>query len=249
MLYRFVSGDLPITLLLYGVLYLWAASHRSLLSAIAFRDTAIWNRIGQATLIVVGIFPLWVALADNWRHLLAYGLPVGQRWKSDPFEAAATAEPLRLVTLALLGLGLLGTALLFARHRGSLPTALLTAALGLALFYFLNPIRMRVDVYLVTTQASLEAGRVFDVAFILFWAAGLYLLIGVVIAAAAALLFFPVALPVRLIHWLATRGRGEREAEVFRVFQTRARSLHAEVAPGRRPQEPESHADGEPGVN
>ena len=130
MLYRFVSGDLPITLLLYGVLYLWAASHRSLLSAIAFRDTAIWNRIGQATLIVVGIFPLWVALADNWRHLLAYGLPVGQRWKSDPFEAAATAEPLRLVTLALLGLGLLGTALLFARHRGSLPTALLTAWTG-----------------------------------------------------------------------------------------------------------------------
>ncbi|MDI3339733.1 MAG: hypothetical protein QJR03_04300 [Sphaerobacter sp.] len=238
MLYRFLSGDFPITIVLYLVTWLWARGRPSLLRQVALGDTPVWNGIGRLTLAAVGLFPLWVALADNWRQLMAYGMVPSRRWESNPFATAVTAEPVRAVTLALLAVGLVGTALLCARHRASLPVALLAGALGVVGFYFLNPIRIRLDVYLLGTEASLAQPRVVDVGFIVFWASGLYCLIAGLIVGGAAALFAAVALPVRLGYWLISRGRPEREAPVFQVFHRRAQALHAAPLPAEEPRPP-----------
>jgi|GEM_PF-873626 len=232
MLYRFVSGDVPITIVLYLVFWLWARGRVSLLRQVAVHDTPVWNWIGRFTLGIVLAFPVWVTLFDNWRQLLGYGYSPAKRWQSDPFDTALTAEPIRGITVALLVAGLLGCALLYARHRGSIPLAVMWAAIGLACIYFLNPIRIRLDVYLYGTQASLADPRPVDVGFILFWALGLYALIAGLLAAGAAQLFAVVALPVRLVYWLATRGRVEQEAPVYQVFQRKAQALHEPAAGG-----------------
>lgn len=230
MLYRFVSGDVPITIMLYLVFWLWARGRVSLLRQLAVHDTPVWNWIGRVTLGIVGLFPVWVTLFDNWRQILGYSLAPQRRWQSDPFDTALTAALVRDITLVLLAAGLLGCALLYARHRGSIPLAVIAAALGLACFYFLNPIRIRLDVYLYGTQASLADPQPIDVGFILFWATGLYALIAGLIAAGAALLFAGVALPVHLVYRLATRGRVEQEAPVYQVFHRKARALHDPAA-------------------
>ncbi|HUZ02293.1 MAG TPA: hypothetical protein VMU89_18255 [Thermomicrobiaceae bacterium] len=228
MLYRFFAGDFPITVVIYGIMWFATRGRWSLLRDLMFGDTPFWNRLGQVTLGAVLIFPLWVAAADNWRQLLSYSPFLTDRWQSDPFQTTATPLGLRLVTVALGVILVLGLATLYARHRGGISAPIIAVVLGAALLNFIDPIRMRVDVLMLQTQADLSTPQVFDSAFILFWAMGLYLMLAVGILAAVGLAWGATSLPAKLVYWLATRNRSVGEVPVFHVYQRRVEQLHAD---------------------
>lgn len=232
MLYRFFSGDFPITIALYLIFGLWAAGRRSVLRSVATEDTPVWNWIGRITLGALAAFPTWVAVADNWRQMLGYVFSRGDRWQSDPFETSVTAEPVRIVSLVLLGTVIFGIAMLYSRRHGSIPMAVLWVAVAVPYFYFLNPIRIRIDVLMLQTQTSLSHPHVVDVAFIVFWASGLYLLVASLIIAAMVVLWGAALVPVRLLYWLLTRGRPDSEEPVFSLYRLRAQALHGSAGRG-----------------
>ncbi|MBX6342402.1 MAG: hypothetical protein IRY97_08080 [Thermomicrobiaceae bacterium] len=230
MLYRFLSGDYPISLALLAILGLWAARNRSTVrDLLAGSGAGAW--VGRVTVGATLAAIAWIAALDNWRQLLAYVFSPRDRWMSDPFETTPTPLALRLVSLALVAVVVLGLAALYARARGHLlwPPALFLAST--IYFYTFNKLRIRVDALLRLTDHGLDS--VVAVGFTLFWASGLYLLIATVIIAAVVWLFSLAALPARLAYWLATRRREEREAEVFGVYRERAEALEREGQPPR----------------
>lgn len=235
MLYRFISGDFPISIGLYAVAWLWARGHYSLLKDVWRGDTPAWNLVGRVTLGALALLPLWVAAADNWRQLLAYTLSARERWTSDPFETGATADPLRAVSLALLVVAIGGVAIVYARHRGGIGLALFSLVLGIAYFYFLDPIRMRLDVLMRQSEDALNHPEALGVSFIVFWSLGLYALIVSLIFALGTVLFTIAAVPARLVYWLLTRGRNEHDDEVLRVYQRTAQTLHATATAAGEP--------------
>ncbi len=239
MLYRFLSSDYPITLTLLLVLLAWARWQRAVLRDMVRLPSRRWALIGRAAIVATLVLLLWVALFDNWRQLLGLFLPAGQRWMSDPYETAPTAWPLRVVTLLLLTVSVAGSALVYAYNRGGvlLPLALVVPAR--AYLYFLDPIRQRTDVLLRMAEGKLEGARLIDIVGTLYWAVGLYALIGSLILA-AWLFLWGLAVPVaRLVVWLIARGQETRPSERFALYRQRAEAMRraAEVTPPATPPE------------
>src|SRR5579875_63380 len=156
MLYTFLSGDFPITIAIYLIMLGWWWNRRSLLRNLWSGDTPIWNRIAQLTLGAMVVAPLWIAAFDNWRQLLAYQYSPANRWQSDPFGTAPTAMPLRYVSFVLLGIVVVGCALLYVRHRNGLGLAIVALVLGIGVFVALDPIRSRLDSLLWQAHYSLD---------------------------------------------------------------------------------------------
>ena len=227
-MYRFFSGDFPVTIMIYGIMWFALRGRYSLVRDLTFGDTRFWNRLGQITAGAALVLPLWVAAVDNWRQLLSYSPFLTDRWESDPFQTAATPASLRAVTVVLAIILVGGLAALYVRHRGGVSVPLIAIVIGALFLNFIDPIRMRVDALMLGTQTDLNNPHVFDVAFILFWALGLYFLLATVILAAVALAWGAVALPAKLIYWLATRHHTDGEAPVFRVYRHRVEQLHAD---------------------
>lgn len=240
MVYRIFTGDFPITATIYLFMLLWAAHRRSLIRDLMAGDTPIWNRIGQMTLGAAAVAPLWIAAADNWRQLLGYSYSAKDRWQSDPYTTMATPDALRVISLVLLGIIVVGVALLYARRRGPFVSMVLAAVIATAFFYVFDPLRVRFDALFVGTRATLDSYHVIDIAFTLFYALGIYIVMALLIIAALIVLAAIVAVPAKLIYWLATRGRVEPEAETFTLYRLRAHSMASTTANRSAPRSVES---------
>lgn len=229
MLYSFFAGDFPITIMIYAIVWFATRSRHSMIRHAMFGDSPIWNRVGQGTVLAGLIFPLWVAVADNWRQLLSYSpfLPSDQRWQSDPFQTPATLLGFRIVTVVLGVLLVVGLAALYARRGGTLWIPVVAILTGALLLNFIDPIRMRVDALMLQTQSDLSSPQPFNDAFIIFWAIGLYFLLAIDILGGIALAWGILAIPARIIGWLATRRSTPDEAPIFHVYRRQVEQLHA----------------------
>lgn len=239
MLYRFLSSDYPITLALLLVLAAWGHWQRAVVLDMVRLTSRRWELVGRAAIAATMLLLLWVAAFDNWRQLLGLFLPADERWMSDPYETSPTPWPFRTVTLGLLAISVGGSALIYAYNRGGLllPLALILPAR--AYLYFLDPIRQRTDVLLRMAEGKLEGARLIDIAGTLYWAVGLYALIGSLVLA-AWLLLWSLSVPVaKLVVWLIMRGQDARPSDRFALYRERAETMRraAPVPPPASPPE------------
>ncbi len=219
MLYRFLSGDFPLTILFLVALGAFANRHWSGMRDYWTETNLFWRIVGRTTLILTVLLPIWIAAFDNWRQLLGYSLSAPVRYKSDVFDTSATPDAIRWVTLALLAISLVCVALIYARRQHGLGMIALIFVFAAAYFYFFNGIRMRADVFLATTKDSLEHPGIVNLGFTLFWSIGMYTVICSVIAAAYAWLFSALAIPLHIIFSIVTRNQAAANAETLKSFR------------------------------
>jgi hypothetical protein len=219
MLYQFISGDFPLTIVFLVVLAAWATGHRSTIREFWNESSPFWRAVGRTTLVLSVVLPLWIALFDNWRQLLGYSLSASSRYKSDIFITTVTPEPLRWISLALIAISLICLALIYVRRQHGLGMLLMMLVFGAAYFYFFNGVRMRADVFLATTQEDLDHPTATNVIFIVAWAFGMYAFIASVIAAAYVWLFAAIAFPLHIIYGLATRNRVAVDPDSLLVYR------------------------------
>jgi len=241
MLYKFVSGDFPLTIMFFVLLGAFAQRHWSGIRSYWMESHLFWRIVGRTTLILAVFLPLWIAVFDNWRQLLGYSLSAKTRFKSDVFDSAVTPDVVRVITFVLIGISLVCVALIYARRQHGIGMLAVIFVFCAAFFYFFNGLRMRADVFLATTKDSLAHPSFVDTGFILFWSLGMYLVICAVIASAYAWLFSVLAIPLHIIFSIATRDRGEADPDSLMVYRT-LRTMSTE-APRSGP--PEVH-DGAP---
>lgn len=239
MLYRFLSGDFPITIAVLLLAALWVRSRPSGVLDMIRGDTPVWNLLGRITVGAAVVMPLWVAAADNWRQLFGYAISRTQRWQTDPFETPPTPEALRIVSLVLIVVLIVGLAAMYARHHGSVGAALLFAAVGVVYFFFMNSIRIRLDVLLRRSEAAINHPEPLGLAFILFWALGLYILLATLVYAGGTVLFVLPMLAAKLVYGVGTRGREAQDDILPHVYHRKA----SEVEPPTKPAPPRSDGD------
>ncbi len=222
MLYRFLSGDFPLTIMFLVALAAFASRHWSGMRDYWTESNPFWRIVGRTTLILTFGLPIWIAAFDNWRQLIGYSMGASVRFKSDVFDTSPTPDALRWVTLALLAISLVCVALIYARRQHGLGMLSLIFVFAAAYFYFFNGIRMRADVFLATTKDSLSHPGLVNLAFILFWSLGMYVIICSVIAAAYAWLFSVLAIPLHIIFSLIMRNRGTVSEESLKIYRRTA---------------------------
>lgn len=219
MLYRFISGDFPLTIMFLVVLGAFARSHWSGVREYWNLEKPFWRVVGRATLILTVALPLWIAAFDNWRDLLGYSLGSHDRSKSNVFDTTPTPEAIRWITLALIAISLVCCALIYARRQHGLAMLILTFIFGAAYFYFMNGVRMRADVFLMGTSDSLAHPSVFDFTAILFWSIGMYMVVCSVIAAAYAFLFSALAIPLHIVFSIVNRDKSGVDPSTLRSYR------------------------------
>ena len=205
MLYQFMSGDWPISLTILLALGYWALSHRSTVHELWQDERPVWTWLGRLAIVLAVLAPIWIAAFDNWRDLLAYSMSAHDRWKSNPFGTSPASEAVRWVSFGLIGLSVLVDAFLYARRRNGLVLLLLMFVFGGTYFYFMNAIRMRVDVLLLQAEDSLRHPELFGLAFTIFWAGGLYIFLVSTIFAIYLVFFAVAAIIISVIYSLISR--------------------------------------------
>ncbi len=218
MLFRFLSGDFPLTIMFMLVLGVFARRHWSGVRSYWTERDPFWRIVGRATLLLTVILPLWVALFDNWRQLLGYSLSASSRYKSDVFDTSPTPDAIRVITLVMIAVSLVGVALIYSRRQHGIAMLSVIFVFAAAYFYFMNGLRMRADVFLATTRDSLSHPSILDLSFILFWSIGMYTVICSVIAAAYAWLFSVLTIPMHIIYGIATRNKSAVDPESLIVY-------------------------------
>ncbi len=156
MLYRFLSGDFPLTIMFLIILGVFARGHWSGVRDYWTERNPFWRVVGRTTLLLTVILPIWIAVFDNWRQLLGYSLSAKSRYKSDVFDTSMTPDVLRWITLVMIAVSLVCVALIYARKQHGLGMLAVIFIFAAAYFYFFNGLRMRADVFLATTKDSLE---------------------------------------------------------------------------------------------
>lgn len=235
MLYTFLSGDFPITITIYLIMLGWWWNRRSLLRSLLSGDTPIWNRIAQLTLGAMVVAPLWIAAFDNWRQLLAYQYAPANRWQSDPFGTAPTAMPLRYVSFVLLGIIVIGCALLYVRHRNGLGLAIVALVLGIGIFVSLDPIRSRLDSLLWQAHYSLDHFKFLDAGWVIIWSIGLYALIAVIVIGLVVAFTSAIVIPLKLVSFVFDRREKSEVPQDYAIFQWRAHSAGAAIGDSKTP--------------
>lgn len=228
MIYDFLSSNYPISLIILALVGAWAYRSRSSIRLAMMDDVPIWNAIARVAVGSTTLLFLWATLFDNWRLLLGYVIITGRDYAADPLEAGATPEMLRMVTLALLAVSLVTLALVYARHMGAYVFLIVTAIFAPIYMLTFNEIRISADVFLRLSELSLADPHPVDVASILFWSTGMFVIIATVVLAAFLTAFAFLALPARLIYGLFAAPKHEELARVFQSYERRARQSRAE---------------------
>lgn len=228
MLYDFLSSNYPISLIILALVGLWAYRSRSSIDLALRRDTPVWRMVSRVAAGSTALLFVWVTLFDNWRQLLGYVVITDRDWAADLLTTEATPEALRAVSLVLLAVALVGLGLVYARHMGSYAFLIVTVIFAPIFMFTFNEIRISSDLYLRLTEFSLVNADAIDVASIVFWSTGMYVITAAVTLAGFLTLFALVALPARAIYGLFVAPRHEQLARIFESYERRARQSRVE---------------------
>jgi type IV secretory pathway VirB3-like protein len=230
-LYSFLTGNYPISMIIAVFVGLWAYRSRDSILRAMNGDTVIWNLIGRVAVGATVFGFVWITVFDNWRQMLGYLVQERVRYRADPMQAAIVGDEVRTISLVLLGVSAVALAAVYARHRG--PFVFLVISLVFAPLYafVFNEVRMRADVFLRFSDTALASGDPVDIGFVLFWASGLLVIIATVVVTAYLFLFAVVALPIRVIYAIATRKQEPELSRMFRFYERRARGGDSKEPP------------------
>jgi hypothetical protein len=222
-LYDFLAGNLPISLIILGLVGAWAYRSRSSIRLAVDDRRPFWALIGKVAIGSTALFFLWVTFLDNWRQLLGYIVITGRRYATDPFESGATPELIRAVSIALLIVSVVSLALLYARHMGAYVFLIVTIVFAPVFMFTFNEIRISADAFLRLSEVALQDPQLVDAGFIVFWSMGMFVIIAGVVLATYLTLFALVALPARIIYGLTQAPKEEELAQIFESYERRAR--------------------------
>ena len=228
MLYDFLAGNLPISLIMLGLVGAWAYRSRSSIKLAMNDHSPLWAMIGKVAVFSTILFFIWVTALDNWRQLLAYVVITGRDYASDPFETAATPEMLRAVSIALLLVSVVSVAMLYARHMGAYVFLIVTVVFAPVFMVTFNEIRISADAFLRLSETTLQNPSLLDAGSIIFWSMGMFVIIAAVILAAYLTLFALVALPLRIIYGLLIAPKKEELARIYESYERRARQSRSQ---------------------
>ena len=235
MLYDFLAGNFPISLIILALAGTWAYRSRSSIR-LAMNDTSgFWRAVSRVGVVTIILFFVWVTVLDNWRQLLAYIVITGRDYASDPFETAATPELLRIVSLALLATSIVSLALVYARHMGSYAFLIITLLFAPVFVFTFNEIRISADAFLRLSETALESPGLLDAGSIIFWSTGMFVIIAAVVLGTYLMFLAAVALPARIIYGIIEGPKHEKLARVFESYERRARDSrrrHGGAPPG-----------------
>jgi hypothetical protein len=227
-LYNFLSSNYPISLLILVIVGLWVYRSRSSILLAMTGDSPAWNLVGKVAVGSTALFFVWATVLDNWRQLLGNLILSGREYAADPFESGATPEMLRYVTLALLAVSLVSVALVYARHHGAYVLLIVSLILAPVVAFTFNEIRISADAFLRLSETALQDPQWVDAGFIIFWATGMFVIIGSVLVAAYFMLFALIALPIRVVYGLLSAKKEEQLARIFESYEERARRSRLE---------------------
>lgn len=220
--FDFLSSDYP--LLLTVVLMAWLSVRGSLswIRGMLF-DRTPWARImSRVSVAAIAGFMLWTTIFDNWRQLLGYMMSEEERWRSDPYLLDPPADPVRLVTWILLGLSVLGGAMLYARYARGYLVPVATAPTALIVFYILNSLRVRFELVGPLSDRAVDLSQIGETIMIIVWFLMFYMVIGVLILCAYAVLWGPASILLGLIY-RNTVGREQIvEPDMYRLMRERS---------------------------
>lgn len=228
MLYDILAGNIPISLIILGLVGAWAYRSRSSIALAMNDEHRVWAIIGQVAVYSTGLFFIWVTLLDNWRQLLVYVIITGREYAADPFETGATPEMLRMVSIALLAVSIVSIAALYARHLGAYVFLILSLVFAPIFMFTFNEIRISADAFLRLSETTLQNPSLLDAGSIIFWSTGMFVIIAGVVLSAYLTLFAMVALPMRIIYGLTQAPKQEQLARVFESYERRARQSRAQ---------------------
>lgn len=228
MLYDFLSGNWPISFIILAVVGTWAYRSRSSIRLAMNEASPFWSWVGRAGIVSTALFFLWVTVFDNWRQLLAYVVITGREYAADPFERAATPEMLRWVSLALLVVSIVSLAMLYARHMGAYVFLIISVIFAPIFMFTFNEIRISADAFLRLSEHALENPQLLDAGAIVFWSAGMFVIIAGVVMAAYLTFFSLVALPLRIIYGLTQAPKEEGLARIYESYERRARDSRSQ---------------------
>ncbi len=232
MLYDFLAGNLPISLVILAAVGGWAYRNRSSISLAMNDPQRHWAIVARVAVFSTTLFFVWVTALDNWRQLLGYIVVTGRQFAADPFEAATTPDMLRYVSLALLAVSVISVALMYARHLGSYAFLIICLTFVPLFALTFNEIRISADAFLRLSEFALENPSLLDAGSILFWAAGMFVIIAAVVMTAYLTLFGLVALPLRIIYGTTVAPKKEELAQIFKSYERRARESRREETGG-----------------
>jgi hypothetical protein len=229
-LYDFLAGNFPISLIILAAVGGWAYRNRSSISLAMNDPERHWAIIGKVAVYSTVLFIAWVTLLDNWRQLLGYMVITGRRFATDPFELAATPDLLRYVSLALLAVSIVSLALLYARHLGSYAFLIVCLTFAPLFAFTFNEIRISADAFLRLSEFALENPSLLDAGSILFWAMGMFVITAAVVMTAYLTVLALVALPLRIFYGATQAPKHEELAQIFESYERRARHSREQQA-------------------
>jgi hypothetical protein len=224
-LYEFVASNYPVSIVIALLVGAWAYRNRSSIQLAVLEEVKAWRVVSAIGVVSTVLLLLWVTVLDNWRQLLGYWIPAHRRWMADPIEAAVTPDALRYITLALVAVSIVSLALVYGRYRGPYSFLVLAMIFLPVYAYVFNQIRIRADVFLRQAENSLRNPELLDTGFVLFWTAGLVVIIASVVLASYLMMFAVVALPVRFVSGLVDSPSDEGSAKIFDSYGEHAGRL------------------------
>lgn len=223
MLYDILAGNLPISLIILGLIGMWAYRSRSSIRLAMNDERLVWAIVAKIAVVSTALFFIWVTALDNWRQLLGYVIITGRDYAADPFESGATPELLRAVSIALLIVSVVSLAALYARHMGSYAFLIITVIFAPIFMVTFNEIRISADAFLRLSETALQSPSLVDAGSIVFWATGMFVIISAVVMSAYLTLLALVALPLRIVYGLTQAPKEEKLARIFESYERRAR--------------------------
>jgi len=229
---QFLTSDYAIllTLLLFGAFII--RPHRWVVRGM-WNDEQSWARmISRAVLGTIGLLLVWTTVLDNWRQLIGYLVDERNRWKSDLYLSDPPPDVVRGVTLALVGLSVLGAAYLYARYARGYFFPIIAGPVGLVDFYALNGFRMRFDVVGSLWQGGVDWTDPVDVGATLTWFGVEQCIMFVLIFSAFSIFWGPTAIVFSLIYRRTIGRETIEEPAMYRVLSERRIARERRDAPG-----------------
>lgn len=217
----FLTSDYAIllTLLLIGGFLI--RPHRWVLRRM-WNDDVQWARTAsRLALGTIGLFIVWTTVLDNWRQMLGLLVDERNRWKSDLYRSEPPADAVRIATIALFVLSVLGASYLYARYARGYFIPIIAGPIGLVVYYALNGFRMRFDVVGALWQGGVDWSKPEEVGPTLAWFGVDQSILFVLIVSAFALFWGPAAIIFSLIFRRTIGRETIDEPDMYRVLRER----------------------------
>ncbi len=187
-----------------------------------WNDDLPWARItSRLAFGTIVLFLLWTTVFDNWRKMLGLLVDEKNRWKSDLYRTEPPSDAVRIVTIALFALSVLGASYLYARYARGYFMPIIVGPIGLVVFYTLNGFRMRFDVVGALWQGGVDWTKIEEIIPTLTWFGVDQSILFVLILSVFALFWGPTAIIFSLIFRRTIGRETVDEPAMYRALRER----------------------------